>query len=440
MTLARVEEVLAWRWPETKIEPSLARISHLATLLGDPHLAYPVIHVTGTNGKTSTSRMIEALLRDMGLRTGLVTSPHLHHITERIRLDGDPISEERFVEAYDEIEPYLAIVDEASTAAGGPAMSYFEVVTGLAFAVFADAPVDVAVIEVGLGGQWDATNIVWPAVCVVTPIGMDHMDYLGDSLRDIAVAKAGIIKPDSVVVLARQEPVPAEVLLTRAVEVGATVAREGMEFGVVARDVAVGGQSLSLRGLQGQYDEVFLGLYGQHQADNAAVALAAVEAFVGDVPLDAVQSAFASVTSPGRLEVVRRNPTVLVDAAHNPHGATVLASALAESFTFEYIVGVVSVMADKDVAGVLAAFQGVFDEVVVTWNGSDRAMRVDDIYALAVHEFGVERVHRASDMASAIDTAIARADEHGQAGVGVVLTGSVVTAAVGRALLGKGRA
>lgn len=441
LELARVEEVLASRWPETMIEPSLDRIAHLATLLGDPQLAYPVIHVTGTNGKTSTARMIEALLREMGLRTGLVTSPHLHRITERIRLDGEPISDERFVEAYDELEPYLAVVDADSVTRGGPAMSYFEVVTGMAFAVFADAPVDVAVIEVGLGGEWDATNIVSPAVSVVTPIGMDHMDYLGETLQEIAVAKAGIIKSECVAVLARQEAAAAEVLLTRALAVDATVAREGMEFGVADRGVAVGGQLVTLRGLHETYDQVFLALYGEHQAGNAAVALAAVEAFFGPqrpLPDQAVRDAFASVTSPGRLEVVKRKPTIMVDAAHNPHGAGVLAAAIEESFAFEYIVGVVSVMADKDVVGVLTALEPVLNEIVVTWNGSPRAMAVDDIYALALSEFGEGRVHRAPDLAAAVDVAVGLADENGQAGVGVVLTGSVVTAAAGRALLGKG--
>jgi len=440
--LARLEEVLGSRWPETKIEPSLDRISHLMTLLADPHLAYPVIHITGTNGKTSTSRMVESLLREMGLNTGLVTSPHLHSLTERIRLNGEPISAERFVEAYDELEPYLALVDTESLASGGPAMSYFEVLTGLAFAVFADAPVDVAIVEVGLGGTWDATNVVQAQVSVITPVGLDHMDYLGDTIADIAREKAGIIKREGTAIIAQQVPEALEMILTQCVDMDATVAREGVEFGVTQRSVAVGGQVVSFNGLHAQYDDVLLGLYGAHQARNASVALAAVEAFFGAaLPLneDAVRAGFANVSSPGRLEVVRRSPTVIVDAAHNPHGASVLASALEESFTFDYIIGVVSVMGDKDVAGVLEALEPMFNEIVVTWNGSPRAMSVPDIQARAEGVFGPDRVHTAEFLSDAIDVAIGLADAAGTTGVGVVVTGSVVTAALGRALLGVTR-
>ena len=437
--LMRLEEVLADRWPETKIEPSLTRIDRLVTYLGDPHLAYPVIHVTGTNGKTSTSRMIESLLRELGLNTGLVTSPHLHDITERIRLNGDPISAERFVRNYDDIEPYLAMVDTESVAEGGPAMSYFEVLTGLAFAVFADAPVDVAVVEVGMGGTWDATNVVQPAVSVVTPIGLDHAEYLGNTVVDVATEKSGIIKSGSTAVLANQTVEVAEVLLARCVEVDAVVAREGMEFGVVDRKIAVGGQLITLQGLEGTYDEILLPLHGVHQAANAALALAAVEAFFGSgrqLNIDAVRRGFLNATSPGRLEVVRRSPTVIVDAAHNPHGATVLATAIEDSFNFDKLIGVVSVMADKDVAGVLESLEGTLHEVVVTWNGADRAMRADDLGALAIPLFGNDRVTVVPKLSDAIDTAIERADALGGSGVGVIVTGSVVTAANARAMMG----
>ena len=331
--LARVEDVLDSRWPETKIEPSLDRIAHLMTLLGDPQLSYPVIHVTGTNGKSSTARMIESLLRARGLTTGLVTSPHLHSITERIQLDGQPITPAKFVEAYDELEPYLAVVDAESINNGGPAMSYFEAVTGLAFTVFADAPVDVAIVEVRMGGRWDATNVVIPDVAVITPIGLDHMDYLGETIEAIAAEKAGIIKQGSIAVIAQQQPEAAEVLLRRAVEVEAPVLREGLEFGVVDRTLAIGGQLMTLHGITGDYEDIVLSLYGAHQASNASVALAAVEVFFGGgdrMNDDNVHLAFAEVKSPGRLEVLRRSPTVIVDAAHNPHGAAVLAHALEE--------------------------------------------------------------------------------------------------------------
>jgi len=441
--LARVEEVLESRWPETKIEPSLDRISHLMTLLGDPQFAYPVIHVTGTNGKTSTARMIESLLQAMGLRTGLVTSPHLHQVTERIRLNGAPISPATFIETYDELEPYLAIVDSESLSNGGPAMSYFEVLTGMAFAAFADAPVDVAVVEVGMGGTWDATNVVSPLVSVVTPIGLDHADYLGDTVELIATEKSGIIKAGSIAVLAYQDSIPAEVLLQRAALVDAMVARQGVEFSVRDRALAIGGQVLSLDGLNGTYDEILLPLFGAHQAANASVALAAVEAFFGGtltLDIDAIREGFGAATSPGRLEVVRRSPTVIVDAAHNPHGAAVLASALEESFTFEQVIGVVSVMADKDVLGVLQALEPVMTDVVVTWNGAARAMPTNELAEIANQVFGDDRVHVAPNLTSAIDRAIEMADAAGMNGVGIVVTGSVVTAAAGRAIMGRGNA
>ena len=438
--LARVEEVLESRWPETKIEPSLDRISHLMTLLGDPQFAYPVIHITGTNGKTSTARMIESLLRALGLRTGLVTSPHLHQVTERIRLDGVPIPADKFVETYDELEPYLAIVDSESLANGGPAMSYFEVLTGMAFAAFADAPVDVAVVEVGMGGTWDATNVVSPLVSVVMPIGLDHAEYLGDTVELIATEKSGIIKTGSVAVLSYQDPIPAEILLKRAVQVDAAVARQGVEFSVRDRALAIGGQVLNLDGLNGSYEEILLPLFGAHQAANASVALAAVEAFFGGtvtLDIDAVREGFGSVTSPGRLEIVRRSPTVIVDAAHNPHGAAGLAVALEESFTFEQIIGVVSVMADKDVLGLLQALEPVLNDIVITWNGAARAMQAIELANIANQVFGEDRVNVEANLSSAVDKAIAMADEAGMNGVGVVITGSVVTAAAGRALMGR---
>ena len=438
--LARVEEVLNSRWPETKIEPSLDRIAHLMTLLGDPQLSYPVIHITGTNGKSSTARMVEALLRARGLNTGLVTSPHLHSITERIQLNGEPISPSKFVEAYDELEPYMAVVDAESINSDGPAMSYFEALTGMTFAVFADAPVDVAVIEVGMGGRWDATNVVQPDVAVITPVGLDHMEYLGDTIEAIATEKAGIIKQGCIAVIAQQQPEAAEVLLRRAVEVDAPVLREGIEFGVVDRSMAIGGQVVTLHGITGDYSDIVLSLYGAHQASNASVALAAVEAFFGAnerLNDENVHSAFGSVKSPGRLEIVRRSPTVIVDAAHNPHGAAVLASALEESFDFENIIGVVSIMADKDVDGVLAAFEATFNQVVITNNGAPRAMDADELASHAEVIFGSDRIVVEPNLADAIARAVDLADTAGTSGVGVVITGSVVTAGVARALVGR---
>ncbi|MHB1163795.1 MAG: bifunctional folylpolyglutamate synthase/dihydrofolate synthase [Candidatus Nanopelagicales bacterium] len=418
------------RWPEHRIAPTLARMTSLADLMGDPQRTYPVIHVTGTNGKTSTARMIESLLRSFGLRTGLFTSPHLVDPRERIHLDGQPIEAERLLAAWQEVGPLIEVVDANSRADGGPVMSYFEAMTGLAFAAFADAPVDVAVVEVGLGGTWDATNVADGVVSVVTPVGLDHREYLGESIVEIAAEKAGIIKAGATAVLAQQELPAAEALLARCVEVGAEAAREGLEFGVLSREVAVGGQALALRGLSGAFPDVFLPLFGGHQARNASVALAAVEAFlhgVGPLDGDLVRAGFAAVTSPGRLQVVRRNPTVLLDAAHNPHGAAALAEALDDSFDFAGLVGVVGMLADKDASGFLAALEGRLHQVVITEPSSARAMPVGRLAAIAVEVFGEDRVMVERRLADAIDRAVALAEQDAPyGGAGVLVTGSVV--------------
>jgi dihydrofolate synthase/folylpolyglutamate synthase len=442
----RIEAELTRRWPESKLDPSLDRIGALVDLLGDPHRAVPVIHVAGTNGKTSTARMIESVLRALGLRTGLFTSPHLHTLRERIRIDGEPVDIERFVTVYDDIAPYVAIVDRGSANGDGPAMSFFEIMTGVAFATFADAPVDVVVLETGMGGTWDATNVADGAVAVITPIALDHMDYLGPDLESIAGEKAGIIKPGASVVLAAQELPVAEVLLRRCLETEAVAAREGVEFGVLTRTPAVGGQLLSLKGPAGTYDEVFLPLFGAHQAANAAIAVAAAEAFLGGggkaLNVDLVRQGFADVQSPGRLEIVRRGPAVIVDAAHNPHGAAALAAAIAEGFEFSALIGVVAVLADKDARGVLEALEPVLSEVVITRSSSPRATDVDTLAAIAVDVFGSERVEVATRLSDAIEIAVERADETAGelGGAGVLVTGSVVTAAEARALLGRGEA
>jgi len=433
---------LEQRWPENVIEPTLARIAALTDLLGQPQSAYPVVHVTGTNGKSSTARMIESLLRSFGLRTGLFTSPHLIDARERICFDGEPIDDERLLSTWAEVAPYVEVVDANSIADGGVPLSYFEVMTALAFAAFADAPVDVAIVEVGLGGGWDSTNVADGSVAVITPIGLDHLEYLGESIHDIAREKAGIIKAGAVAVIAQQELDVAEILLERAVEVGATVAREGLEFGVLARGVAVGGQLLTLKGLTAEYDDVFVPLFGEHQAHNAAVALAAVEAFLGGVgtlDADLVRAGFASVASPGRLEVLRRSPTVLVDAAHNPHGARALAAAIDDSFDFAALVGVVGILGDKDARGILAALEAVLERVVVTTPTSPRALDIDELAALAVDVFGEDRVDVGTSLPDALDRAIELAEESGDyGGTGVLVTGSVVLVGEARRLLGGG--
>ncbi|MEZ5194751.1 MAG: Mur ligase family protein, partial [Nocardioides sp.] len=349
-TVAEAEDALLSRWPETRLEPSLDRIRAFVELLGDPQRAYPVVHLTGTNGKTSTSRMIDTLLRALDLRTGRFTSPHLERMSERICIDGSPLTDEEFVHAFNDVAPYTHLVDRSQP----HPLSFFETIVGMAYAAFADAPVDVAVVEVGMGGAWDATNVADGTVAVVTPIGVDHEKYLGTDPVAIAAEKAGVIKPGATAVLAHQPLAVAQVLVARAAEVGATLAREGLEFGVVSRVPAVGGQVVSLQGLRARYDDLFLPLYGAHQAQNAATALAAVEAFLGEGELgpEIVATAFGQVTSPGRLEVVRRSPTILLDAAHNPDGAEATAAALEDSFAFDPLVGVIGVMADKDYEGV----------------------------------------------------------------------------------------
>src|SRR3954469_6179583 len=389
-TFEEVEDALLSRWPETRLEPSLDRIRAFTQLLGDPQTGYPVIHLTGTNGKTSTSRMIDTLLRALDLRTGRFTSPHLERINERITIDGEPLTDQEFVRAFNDVAPYTHLVDAAQP---NP-LSFFETIVAMAYAAFADAPVDVAVVEVGMGGVWDATNVADGTVAVVTPIGVDHAAYLGSSVEGIAVEKAGIIKPGATAVLAEQLPGPAEVLLRRCAEVEATPVREGLEFGVVSRVPAVGGQLLTLKGLHAQYDDVFLPLYGAHQSQNAATALAAVEAFLGDQALDAdlVRDAFGRMTSPGRLEIIRRSPMILLDAAHNPHGAAAAAEALDDSFAFDPLIGVVGVMADKDHEGVLGALEPHLAHIVCTQNSTERALPADRLAVAAREVFGPDRV------------------------------------------------
>lgn len=440
--LREVEAELATRWGETKLEPSVSRIAALMDVLGEPQRAYPSIHITGTNGKTSTARMVEALLGAFDLRTGRYTSPHVQSITERISLDGAAIPAERFVETYRDIQPYVEMVDSQQEYR----LSFFEVLTGMAYATFADAPVDVAVVEVGMGGSWDATNVIDGDVAVVTPIDLDHTDRLGTTPGEIAKEKAGIVKQDSTVILAQQPVDAAQVMLKKAVEVDATVAREGLEFGVVSRQVAVGGQLLTLRGLGGEYDEVYIPLHGAYQAHNAAVALAAVEAFFGvgsqrpeSLDIDTVRKAFAAVSSPGRLEIVRRSPTVVLDAAHNPAGARATAEGVREVFDFSRLIGVVGSSGDKNVRGLLEAFEPIFTEVVVTQNSSQRAMDVDSLAAIAVEVFGDDRVQVEARLDDALEAAITLAEEEAEyAGAGVLVTGSVITVGEARLLLGRG--
>jgi dihydrofolate synthase/folylpolyglutamate synthase len=448
----QVEAELDTRWPETKIEPSLSRIAALMDLLGSPQHAYPSVHIAGTNGKTSTTRMADALLTATGLRTGRIVSPHLQSPVERISVGNQPISEEQYVSAWREIEPFVLRVDESSKAQGGPAMSKFEVLVAMAYTVFAEAPVDVAVVEVGMGGRWDATNVVNGQVAVIAPVSIDHIEYLGSDLSVIAGEKAGIIKrlpknpmgagdQDQIVVLAEQHPAALRSILAQVEKEGAVLARAGHEFAVAERSLAVGGQQIGLRGLGAVYPEVFLPLYGRHQAANASLALAAVEAFFGAGPERSlaesiVLEGFANTRSPGRLErmpAAAQDPLVLVDAAHNPHGAQALAGALAEDFPNTPFHAVVSVMGDKDVQGVLEALKPALSSVVVTHNGSPRALAADELAEIARTVFEPKRVVVQPDFAEAVGIAKELAAPKGE---GVLVTGSVVTAGTARELHG----
>jgi len=448
--LAEVEEELNERWPETKIEPSLDRIEMLMDLLGHPERSFDVIHIAGTNGKSSTARMVDSLLRAFHRRVGLVTSPHLQRVTERIGIDGQPIHPRDYVRIWHEIKPFVEMVDAQSDVP----MSKFEVLVGLSYAAFADAPVDVAVVEVGLGGRWDATNVVNADVSVITPVGLDHTDYLGDTLAEIAGEKAGIIKPredaddpltpnENIVVIAEQDPEAMRVILQQAVDVEAGVARSGSEFAALESRIAVGGQQVNIQGLGGLYEDIFLPLHGEHQAKNAAVALAAVEAFFGASaghPLDVatVRNGFAQAISPGRLERVRTSPTTFIDAAHNPHGAKALGAALDRDFDFARLIGVLSIFADKDATGILTALEPYLTEVVITQNSSPRALDAYDLAETARDIFGEERVHVADNLPGAYAQAVELAeDAEVQSGSGIIITGSVVTAGDARAMFGK---
>lgn len=433
------------RAPEHDIDPTLDRVRDVCELLGDPQKAYRTIHLTGTNGKTSTSRMLESLVREYGLRTGRFTSPHLSSVTERIAIDGQPISAESFIEVFRDVEPYIEMVDARSEAAGGPRLSFFEVLTVMAFAAFADAPIDVAIVEVGMGGLWDSTNVVDGEIAVITPISLDHQAWLGYTIEEIAEKKAGIIKDGATVILAEQTPIVEEIILAEAARRGARVLREGTDLEVAERFPAVGGQLMSLRTPAGLYTEIYVPIYGAHQAHNALLALAATEALVsggGALDGDIVGAAFAATDSPGRLEVVRSSPTILLDAAHNGAGAQVLVDAIEESFEFTRLVGVVGILADKDAETILSHLEPILAEVVVTQSSSARSHDVDDLAELAGEIFGEDRVHAAVRLDDAIDTAAGLAENEDTTGVGtgtgILVTGSVILVAEARMLLGLG--
>ena len=420
-------EQLLERVGESAPQPRLDATRRAAELLGDPQRAYPIVHITGTNGKTSTSRMIESILRAHDLRTGMLTSPHLVRVNERIVIDGEPISNQAFVDNWNDIRPFLELTDAEFEAKGEAPLSFFEALTILAYAAFADAPVDVAVIEVGMGGEWDSTNIGDGQVAVFTPIALDHTARLGKTVAEIARTKSGIIKPSAAVVSAQQEASALAELERAAQLTESTLAVDGGAFALVSDTVAVGGQVITVRGLAGEYSDLFLPLFGDHQARNAALAIAAVESFLGGGTIalnhDVLAEGLATVTSPGRLQVIGTEPTVVVDAAHNPHGAGALAAAITEYFTFDHVTAVVGILGDKDAAGILRELDAVVDEFVITQSTSDRAVDTDELAALAVSIVGSDRVIVEPSLEAALDAAreLASGTEQGA----VVVTGSI---------------
>jgi len=435
--LDEIERELNKRWPENKIEPTLDRIIALTDALGSPQLSYPSIHIAGTNGKTTTARMIDQLLTELGYRVGRYTSPHLESFTERISIKGQPISDQIMIKTYDDIALYLDLIDSRQPFP----ISYFEALTAMAFVAFAEYPVDVGVIEAGMGGQWDATNVLSSLVSVMTPIGFDHMEYLGNTLTEIAQTKAGIFKPESNVVLAAQTSEVAKVLMANVLKVSAIPFREGVEFSVKKRSLAVGGQLISLAGIYGDIDEIYLPLYGDHQSNNAGLALASVEAFAG-VKLDEelVRQAFSKIKSPGRCEIIYQDPTVIIDAAHNPHGAAAIAKTISTEFDFQLVVAVVAVLADKDVDGILQQLSTAVDYIITTQSNSPRALDSAELAKIASKYFKPEQIEVISDLGGAITYAIEKVNLSNQVSDGpgaVLITGSVVTAGMARGFISR---
>lgn len=424
---AEIEQDLITRIPENQVRPRMEPTQRAVELLGDPQHSYRVIHVTGTNGKTSTSRFIERILREHGLRTGRFTSPHLVSLNERIAIDGEPVSNQVFVELWEDTKPILDLVDAELAAAGEGPLTFFEIIAALGFAIFADAPVDVLVLEVGMGGSWDSTNVADGDVAVFTPIGLDHMDRLGNTIAEIAETKAGIIKPGAMVVSAFQHG-DAHAALRSAADFKAEAwAQLGTEFEITERSDDGFGQRFSMRGLAGEYRDLFIPILGSYQVENMALAIAAVEAFLGGgkqrIMDDVLRVAVADATSPGRLQVLNRSPLTLLDAAHNPQGAEVLAATLQSSFEVKSYVGVIGVLSDKDASGVLRKLEQVLEEVVITRSASPRALDVDELADLAREIFGEHRVRTANHLASAIEDAKEMVAE----GIadGIIITGSV---------------
>lgn len=444
-TMRRVYEEILSRAPEHKPQPSIERMAHILDLLGHPEQSFRVVHITGTNGKGSTARMTERLLRAYGQRTGLYTSPHLERVNERICIDGEPLSDERFIDAYNQVRDFIDMTDEWSLKKGGERMSFFEVLTAMAIWAFADAPVDTAVVEVGMGGLWDATNVLDGDACIIGPVGMDHMQWLGNTVEKIATEKAGIIKKNSTVIVGPQSKDSVRKIIAdkaHATE-GTTLLRDGQELEVVSRTPAVGGQIATLRTPNGVYTDVPVKMFGPHQAHNALAALAACETVLpvnGALDAKIVEEAFGSVSVPGRVEVIRHSPTIILDGAHNPMAAQALKNTIDENFAMKQVVGIVSMMKDKQVETVLGIWEPLMNQIVVTQNSeTNRVMPVDDLYKIACDVFGPDRVYKEPLMPNAIQKAVDLVDVDDETGLGyghgVLITGSFVTVGDARELL-----
>jgi dihydrofolate synthase/folylpolyglutamate synthase len=423
----------------------LRRMKMILDVMGHPEESFRVVHITGTNGKGSTARMVESICRAYGMRTGLYTSPHLEHVNERIAIDGQQLSDDDFVDAWDQVRDLIAIVDMKMEELGKPKMSFFEVLTAMAIWKFADAPVDVAIVEVGMGGRWDATNVLDADAAIIGPIDMDHMTWLGDTVEQIASEKVGIIKPGCTAVIGRQPHEEAVMPIIEKAAKGnhANLVRDGIEAEVVARVPAVGGQMVTLRTPNGTYEEVPVAKFGEHQAHNALAALCAAEAVIpvnGALDGDLVAEALSTVKIPGRLEQIRTSPTIILDGGHNVNAAEALRAAIEENYDFQQLVGVIAMMGDKQVEEYLGVLEPLLSHVIVTENSwRDRVMPAEDLKKIADQVFGPERVTCIPQLPDAIQEAVNMVDSEDELGVGyghgVLICGSFTTAGDARLML-----
>lgn len=419
-----VMDALLTRIPENKLRPRIEPTRRAVELLGDPQKTYRVIHVTGTNGKTTTTRIIERILRELGLRTGRFTSPHLVRLNERMAIDGEPVGDQQLAEVWADIEPILALVDAELEAAGDTKLTFFEALAVLGFAVFADAPVDVLVLEVGMGGEWDSTNVADGDVAVFTPISIDHTERLGGTIAEIAKTKSGIIKPQAIVVSSEQPTDALSVISQRAAELAEQFLVYGQNFEVFDVTADANGQRFSVKTLTSEYRDLFMPLHGEYQAENAALAISAVEAFFGTANRlfdDVLRVAIADATSPGRLQIVSRQPLTILDAAHNAGGAESLARAMKNSFASPPSIAVISILADKDASALLRALDQTFEKFVITQSSSPRAIEVEVLAKLAREVFGDNRV----EVAPNIEQGLKLAQDLVVEGGAIVVTGSI---------------